>query len=567
LKRIFMFRLAISLLGAMLAAAGIFAQTAPDAQAAGQIVGHVQNATTGDPVVGAQVQLVQFGRRSTRSAPAPRAVTSQPDGSFVFDGVPPGTYSLMASAPNFAVARYKAAGSSLMMDIFNLQPGSQMAGVVLSLQPYANLSGRVVDDTGQPVPHAGISAFVSVLMRGKTQLQPREVATSDDSGKFELKGVPNGKVYISASPAPPAETATPPTPAAAAPEQKLDLVTTFYPDSLNVIAAAPLDVASGQDQGGIEIHMKRAATFHIRGKIAVNAADGSKLVIGVSQSGSPASLSFGHSKPPGPGGQFDISGLVPGAYTLRLIDAGPATQHVLGRQDVTIAAADVNNVVITQMLPVTITLHARSESDEAADLSGVMVNLQPWDDLPRYGPPVVGVNPDGSRTITVLPGSYLIHVVGIPPESYISSLQFNQANALDKVIDVPQSGAGQIDVVFRKGLAQLDGTVAANGDSSPRSSTIVLVPENVAPDGSNLMMRGTGRGSNFSFFAVPPGRYTAFAVEQFDYNAWQNSDFITALAGRGAAVDLNENDHKRVELTAIPASDLLQVMAQLGLAE
>ena len=561
-----MFRLATSLLGAMLAAAGIFAQTAPDAQPTGQIVGHVQNAVTGDPVVGAQIELFQFSIGSKPSFPAPHTVSSQPDGSFVLDGLPPGMYSLMASAPNFATARYKAAGSSALMDIFNLQPGSQMAGVVLSLQPYANLSGRVIDDTGQPVSRAEVRAFGSVLMRGKTQLQPGKEATSDDAGKFELKGVPNGKVYISASPAPAAESDTPPSSAATAPEQKLDLVTTFYPDSLTVVGAAPLDVASGQDQGGIEIHMKRAATFHIRGKVAVNAAEGSKLFIGVSQSGSPFSIVSRHGQTPGPGGQFDISGLVPGAYTLRLIEPGPAT-HVLGRQDVTIAAADVNNVVITQMLPVTITLHARSESDEAADLSGVMVNLQPWDDLPRYGPPVVGFNPDGSRTITVIPGSYLIHIVGIPPGPYISSLQFNQANALDKVIDVPQSGAGQIDVDFRKGLAQLDGTVATNGDSSLRNSTIVLVPEKVAPDGSNLMMRGTGRGSNFSFFAVPPGRYTAFAVEQFDYNAWQNSDFVAALAGRGAAVDLNENDHKRVELTAIPASDLLQVMAQLGLAE
>lgn len=49
--------------------------------------------------------------------------------------------------------------------------------------------------------------------------------------------------------------------------------------------------------------------------------------------------------------------------------------------------------------------------------------------------------------------------------------------------------------------------------------------------------------------------------------AWQNPSFIASLQGQGVSVDLSENDRKRIELSVISASDLLQAMAQIGLEE
>jgi hypothetical protein len=575
-----MLRLPIALAVSM----ALFAQTDPNGQPPGQIMGHVQNAITGDPIAGAQVRLLQFGPISVAGTSAQHTASSQPDGSFIFEKVTPGLYSLLATAPNYSAGRYKANGSPNAIDSFTVQPGAQVAGLVLVLQPYAKLTGKVVDDAGQPVPHAQVRTFVSVLMRGKIQLQPRTVASANDAGQFELKGVPNGKVYIVASPAPQAvasreravQAANPPPATPASPEPKLNLVSTFYPDSLDLSNAVALDVHSGQDQGDIDIHMKRAATFHIRGKVKVAVSPDTKLVIEVSPLGGPVSYSSGQATAPGPDGQFDIPGLVPGAYTLRLMNTGSSgdgirfspLQHILSRQDVTIAAGDVNGLVLSETPPVTLTWHARSEDDETANLSSVVISLLSWDDPPASAVPVMGSSPDGSRTITVDAGHYLIHVGGLLPQgSYISSLQINQADALNKVVDLSQGGAGQVDIVFRKGLAELDGSLASNDNSAPRAATVILVPESLAPDGSNLMMRGTGRSSAFSFTNVPPGRYTAFAVEQFNYNAWQNPNFIASLQGRGVSVDLSEKDRKQIELSVISASDLLQAMAQIGLGE
>ena len=430
----------------------------------------------------------------------------------------------------------------------------------------------MVDDAGQPVPHAQIKTFISVLLRGKTRLQPRTAATADETGQFELKGVPNGKIYVLASPAANTRTANSPPPSAAGSEPKLDLVSTFYPESLDLSGAVPIDVHSGQDQSDVEIHMKRAATFHIRGKVSVTASPGNRLQIEVSPRGSPMSDSSGHTASPDVENKFDIPALLPGNYTIRVGSPfgnakGPSSlQRILSRQDVSIAAGDVNGLVLSQTPQVSLTWHARAD-DENANLSNVAITLLSWDDPPSNAVPLITVNQDGSRTITADPGFYLIRVSGVPSGWYISSLQLNQSDAWNKVVDLSQGGAGQVDITFRKGLAKLDGSLVSNDNSVPTPATIVLVPESLAPDGSNLRLGSNGRTSSFSFADVPPGTYTVFAVAQFEYNAWQNPNFLASLQGRGVEVNLSENDHKHVEVSIISATDLLQAMAQLGLSE
>ena len=150
LERKAMLGLPVALLLSLLAATALFGQvdvngqsnTQPNSQPPGQIMGHVQNAVTGDPIPGAQVVLIRSGPIAHGSKSAPGYASCQPDGSFIFDDVPAGAYSLIASAPNYSPARFKNNASPNLMDLFNVPPGGQVAGLVMALQPYANLMGR-----------------------------------------------------------------------------------------------------------------------------------------------------------------------------------------------------------------------------------------------------------------------------------------------------------------------------------------------------------------------------------------------------------------------------------------
>ena len=578
-----MLRLPVALIVSM----ALFAQTDPNSQPPGQIAGHVQNAVTGDPIAGAVVQLFMFGPMIRWPSGQPHNVSSQPDGSFVFDNVPPGNYSVMATAPAYSPGRYKTNDARTFMDtpalgmaMFTVQPGGQVGGLVLTLQPYPNIAGKVVDDAGQPVAHAQVRALSSIPMRGKTELQSRMEATTDDTGAFQLKGVSFGRAYLIASPAPEATASNAPPATPGTSQSKLRLVSTFYPDSPDFAGAVALEEQSGQDQGDIVIHMKRAATHHIRGKAKVNVPAGTHVEIDVYERAGTAVYSPGIEATVAADSTFDIPDLLPGSYTLRLMSsvstkqapaaskqAPAASQHVLSRQDVTVGATDVNDIVLSETPRASVTWHVRSDDDASANLDKVTVNLLTWDDPPSNSLSFIAANPDGSHTINVDPGSYLIRVNGLPPGDYISSLQLNQTDALNKAVDLSQGGASQLEVVLRKGLAELDGSVMSSDDSVPRPAMVILVPQSLSPDGQNILRRSTGPNATFSFRDVPPGQYTAFAVEQYNYNAWLDPNFIASLQGRGVSVDLAENDRKRIEISAISGSDLQQIMAQLGLGE
>jgi Carboxypeptidase regulatory-like domain len=88
------------------------------------------------------------------------------DGVVLMRGLPPDTYLLVATHPDFLPSERQS---------ITLQDG-QMLQVAAALKPGAAITGQVVDTTGVPVP----SVLVSVTPRGA------EPATTDSQGSFRL---------------------------------------------------------------------------------------------------------------------------------------------------------------------------------------------------------------------------------------------------------------------------------------------------------------------------------------------------------------------------------------------
>ncbi len=63
-------------------------------------------------------------------------------------------------------------------------------------------------------------------------------------------------------------------------------VRTYFPDATSMESAAPIEIKAGQDLAGIDIHLRSAQTYHVRGRIAgyVSAGDSerSMLIYGTS---------------------------------------------------------------------------------------------------------------------------------------------------------------------------------------------------------------------------------------------------------------------------------------------
>ncbi|MBV9761332.1 MAG: carboxypeptidase regulatory-like domain-containing protein [Acidobacteriaceae bacterium] len=575
-------RFLLSILFSLTAAAQSTLQTPTDdalQQPPGSVEGRVTNVETGDGISGATLRLIPVGRRGAQGSDY--NTTSQNDGSFRFDAVNPGNYFLIATQTSFA-----SPSGSTQRNYIRVEPSQEVRDIAVQLSQMGRIRGKVTDDNGSPLYGARVQTFMTYNLRGKTQLRRVSQATTDEQGRFALKTQGAGKYYVAAEP----ESEEP----GKAPAQKdrgqeqteqeqtsaesdpgkLDLVRTFYPKSLDLEGATALEIAGGQDAPDVTIQLRRAAAYHIRGKIEGMASGATSRApsISLGPRGGVGSDGMGEVARPQADGTFDIAKVVPGSYTLNVTGTdNSATQQgarssrtrLLARQDVDVGAGDVNGIVLAVIPLVNLSGRIALEGQDNPSWSGVRVNLLPIGAAAGSGFQTVAVQADGSFALeNVAPGEYLVRTAGIPTGSYVKSVSYNRQDITNNGVDLTQGGGGEIEIVLRTGTGEVDGTLTA--DAIPATTMMVLAPENPAADGSGLLLGSQQSAGGFVIRNVSPGRYYAFAVERWS-PVWQNSDFVRQIENQGVSVDLPENGHLQVQLSLTTMDQMQAAAAPLGL--
>lgn len=141
----------------------------------------------GKPVAKARV-MAQSGELIATADPRYDGVVTGADGTFELRNVAAGRVHLVAHHDEYV------AGSA---EIDNL--GNDVKGVTIELKPGGVIAGKVVSESGAPVPWA------SIVARPKGGLNNRQLAgqtrggRSDKDGAFELKGLPRSQLNLVAS--------------------------------------------------------------------------------------------------------------------------------------------------------------------------------------------------------------------------------------------------------------------------------------------------------------------------------------------------------------------------------
>lgn len=122
------------------------------------------------------------GRRQAYSG------SSDAGGSFEIKGVPPGVYSLSASAEGFQPSR------AVEVEV---GPRSGERAHDLVLKPGATMTGRVFAPNGEPLEEAHV--WIQKVSPGDEPFQGHASTKTDVGGDFQLEGVPSGTVSIHAN--------------------------------------------------------------------------------------------------------------------------------------------------------------------------------------------------------------------------------------------------------------------------------------------------------------------------------------------------------------------------------
>ena len=314
----------------------------------GVLRGQAVDAATGRGVPRAKIEL-RGGRPSGDAGE-----TTDDDGMFEFRGLPPGRYSLDATKTGYNVARAPEFRLGRRVEPLELGPGQTRDKVILRMVRASAITGRVVDQFGDPAPNTRIWLRYAPSARQRANVvgSPRMSATTNDIGEFRLAPIGPGSYLLVALSGTDWDVLRPTRP------QTGGFVA--WPAASSLDDAQPLVVDAGQTVSDVELRLYPLQPVRVTGTVLLpdgKPADGASLTIG-------QMLAFEHGSSGGTGtavqnGVFSIA-LLPGTYEFRAtsrehdpVETSHGTQirpRASAIQRVTVSETPLENVVI-QLAP------------------------------------------------------------------------------------------------------------------------------------------------------------------------------------------------------------------------
>ena len=356
-------------------------------------------------------------------------------GAFSFDAELPAAMHLTISKPGFRTDADQETENVLV------EP-AHTSGIVVHLMPLSTISGRVLNEDGEPLEGLTVEAVRIEIQDGRHQLRDDYSSkVTDDRGEYRLWYLSPGNYYLRVL-------------------GRRGTVNAFASGSGGVLAEAygPLYYPASPELSGARVmHIGGGETItadfkltphvvrQIRGTL-VNMPPQRQIVMRLVRAGDTlgnrAQVNVAN-------GVFGVANVTPGTYVLQAYtsDTGPM---FMGETEVTVGDSDLGGVTIGMSPPVDLTVHVDVPPQADGNLQGRVtgsVQAVPLDRrlLPRnFTVPYPGWQPDGSQVIKgLLPGRYEL-LVNIPAPWYVSSASQGDMDVLTGGFIVTAAGAPDV---------------------------------------------------------------------------------------------------------------------------
>jgi protocatechuate 3,4-dioxygenase beta subunit len=538
------------LLGALLLAS---AQDSAPAANASSIAGTVVKEPGSQPLKKVLLQLIAEDQKQGGNYTA----TTDSEGRFNIENVQPGRYRLFLERSGFIQINnrnHKVEGSAL-----EVRAGQEMKDLVLRMLPTAVITGRVVDEDGDPLPNFGIS--VGRRKPGKTtDAEGLGGERTNDLGEYRISGLFPGQYFVSVAPAPDflnlghPETGSPD----AKSKPDTNYLTTYYPGTTDATQASAITLRAG-DEMPVNFTIAPARTYRIRGMVAGIPAKQKPMVQLVAKGVNSLTMNAADVTADG---QFELRGVAPGSYSITAY-SGSEGELLTARQNVTVVAADVEGCKLVPARPFTLSGHLRFEGQQPGDMTQYTVYLQSTDDLDdggvtmafvSGGGPVARVDRLGNFQWTgVTPGRYVAQVNG--GEGKDGFLKSVALGSVDATAGFKVGGPASVDLVVSSKGGMLEGTVLEN-DQPVANASVVAVPEaKYRKIHGRFGIGSTDQNGHFVIHGLVPGSYTVFAWQDVEDGVYYDAEFLKSQEGNGTALKVEEGSRLKIELEPAPVSE------------
>jgi hypothetical protein len=539
-----------------------------------KLEGSTVSAATGEPLPRASLTLAGSGQNAVA-----RSARSDSDGRFLIENVPAGTYRLTAERVGFLRQGYGSrtpggSGAPLI-----LAPKQHLKDLLIRLTPQGVILGTVLDEEGDPVPRASVTASrlggLGVARasggRGVVLMGTQSsggTASTNDIGEYRLAGLIPGRYIVTATSqgrggAGRGSAAGFPGgfPGAAAqsndaPEEAY--LPTYYPSTIDPTGAVPIETAAGQEIGGITIVLQKGSLYSVQGKIVGGTPqDLASVRISLTQRERGAFMPMGRSGGMvGSDGTFELSGVQPGSYYVIAQRMGRQGAGIAGRATVDVARSDVTGVVLALSEPMTVSGTVRMEGEQKTALQRLMVLLASIDGL-STGVSNGRVSETGAFKLdSVAADSYYVTFSGLPEGAYVKSVRLANQEVIDKGIDLTSSRAGvSLDVVLSSKAGAIEGVVTAD-DKPAAGSFVAILADPIRPAQPYLnKFATTDQDGKFSIKGVAPGDYKLYSWEESQAELRQQPELAKPFEHKAVKVSVEESGAERAELKILKPED------------
>ncbi len=515
---------------------------APTQAASSVIRGRVVDGATGKLI--RQARVVLSVANPTPTTPrADRITRTDDDGRFEVKDVPQGQYTLSVSKSRYVTAIHGQTRPDTPGKPIDV--GLDGPTIVVTLRRAAVITGRVLDDLGEPVANAPVQAMKAGYRKGFRTLVPvGRLALTNDLGDYRLTGLASGEYFVAAwerlesfgSSA----------------EADIGLARMLSPGTRDTRQARVVATVGGEDVAGVDITLAVAQTSALSGIVTGASgapAGGARLVL---QAIDEEFGGVGSEATSLPEGSYVFSKVLPGRYELHARWSSGPGQFQGAVIPITIAGADM---VVPVALIEAGNLRGRIVLPENAALEPADVRLMaaPVADTNVFGTGFGGpIRADWTFYWATLIAPRVIRVSFLPPGWRVSAVIRGNADISDTPTLFKNPDA--VEVVLSRDAAQLTGTaVGDDGKAAPDFTAVVFSEESGRWTYWSRFIhtaRADQRGE-FKLDGLSPGRYLIAAVASVEPDQWLNTEYLEHLRAVATPVTLEAGDRRALSLKVV----------------
>lgn len=516
--------------------------------------GTVMAAGSATPIRRAQVRASSYEGRGG-------GITStDADGNFEIRDLPAGRYNVMAIKGGYVAGQFGQRRPGEPGTPIDLSEGQTADKVNFSLSRGSVISGKIVDDGGEPVSGTMVAAVRYQFMSGARRLVPAgsEGSTdrTDDQGGFRLYGLPPGDYFVSAANRSnqfmaPGMTNT----------EADGFAPTYFPGTPNIGEAARVTVRAGQEMSAANFALIVARMARVRGR-ALNSrgepVSNATLMMTVDD----PTVAFGMNMlnaMVAADGTFQFANVAPGRYNLQVRPSGmPSANSEFANMKVAVGNDDLDNLIITTSAGSTVKGMVMTDDGSMPSFRPDQVSIIPSPAEPGgmfINPGQNRINDDFTFELTGLADRRLIRAnAGQNIGWYLKAVMLNGDDVTDSGIEfAPGQSYDGLQIIFSRKTTDLSGLVTDDRNRPVLDATVVVFPaDRERWTYASRFVRTLRPDTNgkFNVKALPPlDDYLVIAVQNLEPGQGTDPEFLARAREEAKPFSLVEGETKAVDIT------------------